>query len=95
MINGYPTKDELKNRIKRQLSWRPEDPFVHAMWGGYLAALLEWGLIDVAVYDELVKLIESKNILLNFIGYELFSDEPLSKEQETEIRKLRDKKSNN
>ena len=81
MINGYPTEEELRNRIVRQLSWRGTDT-VALIWHGYLSGLLEWGLIEIDVHDRLLKLLPkvgSKEL------YELFSDEPITPEQEAEI----------
>jgi hypothetical protein len=40
MINGYPTEEELRNRITRQLGWR-ETETVALIWHGYLNGLLE------------------------------------------------------
>jgi len=79
MINGYPTKEELRNRIMNQLSWRGRTDTVGLLWHGYLSSLLEWGLIEFEVYDELCDLLptvgtKEKN--------ELFADEPLSAEEE-------------
>jgi len=81
MINGYPTEEELRNRITRHLSWRGTDT-VALLWRGYLASLSEWGLIEPHVYDRL-------RALLPKIGVkeldELFGDEPISSEREAEI----------
>lgn len=82
MINGYPTEEELRNRILNQLRRRGTTDTVVLIWRGYLSALLEWGLIEVGVYDSLSELLPkvgSKEL------YELFSDEPLTPEQEREI----------
>ena len=82
MINGYPTEDELRNRILNQLGWRGPTDTVALLWHGYLAGLLEWGLIEIHVYDRL-------SVLLPIVGNkeqsELFADEPLSTEREREI----------
>jgi hypothetical protein len=82
MINGYPTEEELHNRITRQLGWRNSSNTVTLIWHGYLTALLEWGVIEVHIFDRL-------NALLPKIGnaelYELSSDEPLTIEQKKEI----------
>jgi hypothetical protein len=82
MINSYPTEEELRNRIANQLGWRGPTDKVALAWHGYLTALLEWGLIDVQVFDRL-------SVLLPQVGnkelYELSSDEPLSLEREREI----------
>lgn len=90
MINGYPTEDELHNRITNQLTWRNSSDAVALIWRGYLAGLLEWGLIEVGVYDSLSKLLPE---IGNKELYELFSDESISREKEQEIEEyLRSKK---
>ena len=80
-INGYPTEEELRDRITRHLRWRGTDT-VALLWRGYLSGLLEWGMIEVHVYDNLHKLLPK-------IGVkeldEIFSGEPLSPEREAEI----------
>jgi len=81
MINGYPTEEELRNRITRHLSWRRTDT-VALLWHGYLTALLEWGLIEVHVLDRLLPLLP---VVGNKELNELCLDEPLSPERETEI----------
>ncbi len=82
MINNYPTEEELRNRITRQLEWRGTSDATVLVWHGYLAGLLEWGLIEVHVYDRLMALLPQVG---NKELSELFSDEPLSAEQELEI----------
>lgn len=80
-INGYPTEEELRNRIVRQLGWRETDT-VALIWHGYLNGLLEWGLIEINVYDRLLKLLPkvgSKELA------EQALDEPITPEQEAEI----------
>jgi hypothetical protein len=82
MINGYPTEEELRNRITRQLSWRDPTDTVALLWRGYLTSLLEWGLIEVHVYDDLRALLPKVGIKeLN----EICLDEPISPEREAEI----------
>jgi hypothetical protein len=82
MINGYPTEEELRNRITRQLDWHDSSDTVALLWRGYLAGLIEWGLIEVHVHERLCKLLPK-------IGVkeldELSADEPLSPEREREI----------
>lgn len=81
MINGYPTEEELRNRITRQLAWRNTE-VVALLWRGYLSGLLEWGLIEVHVHDRLDKLLPkvgAKELC------EMAEDEPLSLEREQEI----------
>jgi len=80
-INGYPTEEELRDRIARHLSWRGTDT-VALLWRGYLASLLEWGLIEVHVHDKLLTLLPKVGIKeLD----EIFSGEPISAEREAEI----------
>ncbi len=86
MINGYPTEEELENRIVRQLSWR-NSPEVALIWRGYLNGLLEWGVIEIGVYGRLTALLPvvgAKEI------YEMALDEPISPEQEREIEQQRE-----
>ncbi|ATQ76540.1 hypothetical protein CR152_19995 [Massilia violaceinigra] len=89
MINGYPTEEELRNRIINQLGWRGPTEKVALVWHGYLTALLEWGLIEVQVFDRL-------SVLLPHVGdkelYELCTDEPLSPERERGIDEFLSKK---
>lgn len=85
MINGYPTEEELHNRIARQLEWRDGADAVALIWRGYLSALLEWGVIEAHVHRSL-------SALLPDVGYkelnELFLDEPISPERERELDKF-------
>lgn len=81
MINGYPTEEELRNRITRQLNWRDTNT-VALIWHGYLSGLLEWGLIELAVHDRLAKLLPKVG---NKELCEQALDEPLTPEQEAEI----------
>jgi len=57
MINGYPTEEELRDRIANQLSWRGATDTVALIWHGYLTALLEWGLLDVDAGSRLTALL--------------------------------------
>ena len=82
MINGYPTEEELRNRITRQLGWRGATDAVALIWQGYLTALLEWGLIQVDVCDRLTALLPRVG---NKELQEQVLDEPLSPEQEREM----------
>ncbi len=59
MINGYPTEEELRNRILRQLEWRDSSDTVALIWHGYLAALLEWGVIEVPIFERLSVILPS------------------------------------
>lgn len=82
MINGYPSEEELRNRITRQIEWRGLTDSVALIWHGYLAALLEWGVIEAHAFKNL-------SALLPDVGYkelhELFLDEPISREREREL----------
>lgn len=60
---------------------------VSTIWTGYLGALFEWGLIELKVYNELMKLVISEDLELDFVGYELFSDEPITQEQKEDVIK--------
>ncbi|MFA5951345.1 MAG: hypothetical protein WC807_13780 [Hyphomicrobium sp.] len=51
-MRNLPKKDEFIFRIKEHLQHRDSD-VVRLLWKGYLAALLEWGLLEVNDYDEL------------------------------------------
>jgi hypothetical protein len=58
-MSDLPTFDELKNRIERDLiHFRgPLPERVALVWHGYLAALLEWGLLSVVEHERLAKLL--------------------------------------
>jgi hypothetical protein len=85
MITGYPTEEELRNRIANQLGWRGPTDTVALLWHGYLGALLEWGLIEPHVYKSLSTLLPAVG---NKEQHELFADEPLRPEQEREIEEF-------
>ena len=82
MINGYPTESELRARIERQLTWRGATDTVALIWHGYLSALMEWGVIEMDVYERLCTLLRNvgrKELV------EQSMDEPLTPELEREI----------
>lgn len=82
MINGYPTECELRERMKRQLARGGATETVAPLWCGYLAGLLEWGLMEVDVFDRLRSLLPNvgaKELV------ELSMDEPISPELSREI----------
>ncbi|MDF3823306.1 hypothetical protein P3G55_25710 [Leptospira sp. 96542] len=91
MINGYPTEEELRNRITRQIEWRGSTNEVALIWHGYLAALLEWGVIEEDVFKNI-------SALLPDVGYkelnELFLDEPIDPERERELDEFVKQRSN-
>jgi hypothetical protein len=82
MINGYPTKKELERRILRQIEWRGKSTEVSLLWRGYLSGLLEWGVVEVSTYDDLLKLLPPVGAVEL---YELFADEPITAEQEQDV----------
>jgi hypothetical protein len=51
--------DELRHRISMDLAhFQGELPEPYSIaWRGYLAALLEWGLLDIAPYNKLLALL--------------------------------------
>lgn len=72
-----PTYDELKRRIQEDISHYngclPER--VAIAWDGYIAALLEWGMISVDVHLQLHRLLPSipyNPVTDIFRGRELF-----------------------
>ncbi|WP_244391476.1 hypothetical protein [Burkholderia pseudomallei] len=77
-----PTVEELRNRILRQLEWRGPTTEVASVWRGYLAALIEWGLLDVADHEALISLLPVKGAKE---AVELSADEPLDRESEIYI----------
>ncbi|MBF4070454.1 hypothetical protein GSH05_15405 [Burkholderia pseudomallei] len=82
MVNGYPTEQELRERIERQIARRGATDTVALIWHGYLTGLLEWGVIELDVFDRL-------SALLPAIGHlelvELSIDEQATLELEREI----------
>ncbi|CAG9264585.1 conserved hypothetical protein [Burkholderia diffusa] len=82
MVTGYPTEDELRARIERQLAWRGTTDTVALIWHGYLSGLMEWGLIELDVFDRLCALLPKvgrKELV------ELAMDEPIAPELDREI----------
>jgi hypothetical protein len=47
-----PSELELRYRIRTHLAHRRDDS-VALVWRGYLAALVEWGLISLSCHDRL------------------------------------------
>ncbi len=81
-MNIKPTEIELKARIEQQLLHRGNSINVALIWRGYLAALLEWGLLEPSAYDRLTDILTS--VGLKEID-ELFAGEALTAEREREI----------
>jgi hypothetical protein len=67
-----PTEEELRERITRHLKARGHAATVALIWRGYIAALLEWGLISPDVHGRLTELLpnvgsaELRDIFLGF-----------------------------
>lgn len=70
----YPTVEELQRRVTSHLSSRGSTSEVVHLWNGYLAALVEWGLIERRAYISLSRLVREVNVP---DLYQLFADEPL------------------
>lgn len=77
-----PEKDDIKNRIINHLRWRGPTDSVALLWHGYLAALLEWGLLEAYEYDELKKLLPPARYKEMV---EVFLDEPIRPDMEKEL----------
>ncbi|KRA81889.1 hypothetical protein ASD78_01035 [Lysobacter sp. Root667] len=54
----YPTTEELRRRLLHHLRRRSATPEMRQLWRGYLAAPVEWNLIDRAAYLALGRLIK-------------------------------------
>ena len=52
-----PDEAELRLRLVAHLQRRPGNPLVPAVWHGYLAGLLEWGVIDGNAHGRLSELL--------------------------------------
>ena len=52
-----PDETELRSRIVEHLRARPQNPMVAASWHGYIAGLLEWGVIDANIHSRLADLL--------------------------------------
>ncbi len=56
---AHSRREELRQRIKKDIAhFQGQLPERYAIaWGGYLAALLEWSVIDIPTYDDLSSLL--------------------------------------
>lgn len=54
-MNAKPIEDDLRARMQRQLERADNIDNIALIWGGYLGALLEWGLISPDTYNHLTK----------------------------------------
>jgi hypothetical protein len=84
VFKSGPSEEELRGRILRQMEWRGGAREVALIWRGYLAALFEWGAIELAPYERLSKLLPDEGASELF---ELFGDEKNTSEQEAEIER--------
>ncbi|MFA5951346.1 MAG: hypothetical protein WC807_13785 [Hyphomicrobium sp.] len=50
---SHPTIEELRKRMQEHLAYRKDSDVVHLLWKGYLAALMEWGVLEGGDYHEL------------------------------------------
>ncbi len=82
MFYSYPTEEELRNRINKQLSWRGPTDAVAILWRGYLNGIFEWGLIEVHVYEKLIQLLPK---IGSVESSELFAGRQLTPEEEREV----------
>ncbi len=58
-----PTVEEIRRRIRRHIDHyggHLPEPLVDA-WDGYLAALIEWGLVSVSDHKQLVDLLPPRD----------------------------------
>lgn len=72
-MHGKPTFDGLRDRIQEDIDhFKGALPERYALvWDGYLAALLEWGLISVQEHSRLVNMlpkIENNPVITILIG---------------------------
>ena len=58
-----PEEDELRSRILAHLSARPGNPLVAAVWSGYLAGLIEWGVLEPDAHSRLSNLLPKSGSL--------------------------------
>ena len=58
-----PTKEEIEKRMTAHLEHRGNSDTVNLLWKGYLAALMDWGVLRPDDYHDL-------NDLLNDVGEE-------------------------
>lgn len=71
-----PSKQELLRRITEHLAHRNNSDSCNLLWSGYLAALMEWGLLSPDDYHGLRKQLkidggeELREIFLGFGNYE-------------------------
>ena len=77
-----PTLQELERRLKEHLSIKQGNEKVVMIWRGYLAGLLEFGTINIDVYDKVTDLLpelgfqELEELLGGLPGDGLKPDEP-------------------
>lgn len=71
-MTQLPTREECLNRIKTHLRMRGDSETVHLLWKGYLAALMEWGLLqpnDYHAVNRELKDIGGEEVQEIFLGF--------------------------
>ena len=58
-----PEEEDLRSRILAHLRARPGNQLVSAVWQGYLASLLEWGVISADMSSRLSDLLSKTGAL--------------------------------
>jgi hypothetical protein len=67
-----PTKQELLSRMTGHIAHHNDDTTCKLIWKGYLAALMEWGLLQADDYHELNEVageVGQPEIIEIFLGY--------------------------
>ena len=54
---GRPTEAEILKRVQSHLRAHQSNLTSASLWHGYIAALLEWGLIDAELHSRIGKLL--------------------------------------
>jgi hypothetical protein len=71
-MTHMPKKSELRDRIIKHLAYRNNSEQAQLLWKGYLAGLMEWGLLSDVDYHELDNMIgdaaEEVRVEI-FVGY--------------------------
>lgn len=75
-MSEKPDVEEISGRIKKHLGHAKnenERREISIVWGGYLAALIEWGLLAVDDHGELSNMlpkVENDPVLPIFLGFD-------------------------
>lgn len=57
MPDSVILEEEIKSRMVQHIQAYPGNEIVAAVWQGYIAGLLEWGLLNVEGHSRLVDLL--------------------------------------